>query len=202
MIHDVEQKSPEWFELRKLYPLTASNAQAIATGGKGLETLIWEKLAEKNSTAERENYTNEDIERGNALESHGKGVYSLENSKVVSECGFVTNPLYELCGASPDGLVDDDGLIEIKCFNDRKHFMLIYEQKKTGTFEIESQYRWQMQMQLLITERKWVDYVVFNPNFKESLLVQRVEPDQEAFEKLKKGIEIGIKKINEIEEII
>ena len=65
--------------------------------------------------------------------------------------------------------------------------------------EIESAYEWQVNMQLLITERKWVDFVIYNPNFKQSLLIKRLYPDVSMQTKIKEGLKIGEKMIVEIE---
>lgn len=200
-IHNIEQQTPEWFELRKQYPLTASNAQAIGNNGKGLESLVWEKLSEKYSYAEKEQFTNGHTDRGNELESQARDLYELETGNEVTEVGFITDEeLSKVGGASPDGLVGEEGLLEIKCFADAKHFKAIVDYKKTGTFEIESKYLWQMQMQMLFTGRKWVDFLAYNPNFNQSLLIQRVERDTEMQAKICEGLEKGEKIISEIEE--
>ena len=191
-LHKVKQKTPEWIQLRLDHPLTASQAQAIATGGKGLETLCWTKIAEKYSSAEPEDITNHHIDRGNELEEQARAMYELETGTIVKEVGFVTNDEYPLAGASPDGLIEGGG-IEIKCFADPKHFRFILEEK------IESQYIWQMQMQMLIGEYDFVDFVAFNPNYTQSLVVIRVEKDKEKQEKLKEGLKKGVEIINKIE---
>lgn len=200
VIHNVEQKSDEWFELRKKYPLTASNAQAIGNNGKGLESLIWEKMAERYSSADKEQFTTKDTERGNELEPQARELYMLETGNEVMEVGFVTDEsISNVGGASPDGMVNSDGLLEVKCFADCKHFKAVIDFKKTGTFEIESQYVWQMQMQMLFTGRKWCDFLAYNPNYSQSLLIQRVSPDKEMQEKIKDGLKKGENIINEIE---
>ena len=191
-LHKVKQKTPEWIQLRLDHPLTASQAQAIATGGKGLETLCWNKLAEKYSSASPEDISNNHIDRGNELEEHARAMYELDTGRQVTEVGFITNEKYPLAGASPDGLIEDGGL-EIKCFADPKHFRFIIEPT------IESQYMWQMQMQMLIGEFKFVDFVGFNPNYKQSLVIKRIEPDNVMQEKLKVGLKMGVKIIKEIE---
>ena len=191
----MEQRSEEWYTLRKKYPLTASNAQAIGNNGKGLETFVWEALADRKSFAARENYTNKDLDRGVELESQARSIYELETGNKVAEVGFVTNDeISRVGGASPDGLIGEDGLIEIKCFNDIKHFRYAVE-----GLEPESQYLWQMQMQMLITERKWCDFVAYNPNFKKSLLIIRITADADMQEKIKEGLKTGEKMINELE---
>lgn len=195
VIHNVEQGTPEWFDLRLKYPLTASVAQAIGNQGKGLETLIWEKLAEKYSQADKENYSNKDLERGKELEPIAREMYELETGNKTEVVGFITNSkISKIGGASPDGF-SEDGLIEIKCFNDAKHFQMIVDSEKS---KIESQYIWQMQMQMLFTERKWCDFVAYNPNFSKSVLIQRVSEDKEMQNKIIEGLKIGEKLINEI----
>lgn len=195
-IISVQQKTPEWFALRLKYPLTASEARAIGNQGAGLETLIWEKLAEKYSLADKEKYTNKDLERGVELEPLARDIYELQTGNKVEEVGFVINEeISKVGGASPDGFVNDDGLLEIKCFEDKKHFQMI-----VNGLEIETQYQWQMQMQMLFTGRKWCDFVVYNPNFKQSLLIKRVYPDKEMQEAIKQGLKKGEELIKQIEE--
>ena len=105
-LHNVQQKSHEWFALRLQYPLTASEAQAIGNNGKGLLTLCWEKMAEKYSINEKERYTNHHLERGVELEPLARSLYELETGNTVTEIGFVTNEdISPIAGASPDGLV-------------------------------------------------------------------------------------------------
>ena len=189
IVHNVIQGTDEWFKMRQ-GKMTASHAQAIASAGKGLETYILEMMSEKFSTGEREQYSNKDTERGVDLEDMARSMYELENDCNVKEVGFVE--FNEFVGCSPDGLVDDEGLIEIKCVKDKNHFKLLLDNK------IESKYTWQMQMQMLVTERKWCDYVSYNPNFKQSIIKIRVERDVEKIEKLIIGLNKGVENIKEI----
>jgi len=183
----IEQRSNEWFNIRK-GKMTASNAQAIASNGKGLETYIYSMLAEKYSD-NKEHYTNADMERGIELEQDARMTYAIENGE-ANEVGFIE--MDEFIGCSPDGLVGEKGMIEIKCMNDPNHFKFILNEK------IESKWLWQMQMQMLVAERDWVDFVAYNPNFDKSLVVIRVEKDLASQEKLIIGIEKGKNLIKEI----
>jgi len=187
------QGSPEWFSIRK-GKLTASNAQAIATAGKGLETLVYDILAEKYSSAIPVSYTNEDMERGHELEEAARQIYELERGVKIEQVGFVE--LDEYTGASPDGLIGTDGLVEIKCKKDSVYLRALIEN------DIDSKYKWQLQMQLLVTGRGWVDFVDYCPNFTKSMNITRIEKDPEMQEKLKIGIEEGKKLLKAKEAII
>lgn len=180
---DVNQKSEEWMELRKL-KMTASKATAIGNNGKGLETYITELMADYFSTAEKESFSNEHTERGNELEEQARQIYELEKRVKVDTVGFIE--ANEHLGCSPDGLVGDDGILEIKCLNDVAHYAKIRDKKA------DSGYIWQVQLQMLITGRKWTDLAYYNPNFKHSLIIFRIEPDEKKFEKLRLGIENGL----------
>lgn len=195
VIHNVEQGTPEWFELRKRFPLTASKAQAIGNNGKGLETLVWEKMAERYSSGVAEQLSNPHIDRGVELEPQARSLYELETGNTVETVGFVTNSsVSNYAGASPDGLVSKDGLLEIKCADDKKHFRMIVEGVK-----VDPEYEWQAQMQMLITGRKWCDICFYNPNFTQSLLIQRIKADKESHDALLNGIKKGEEIIKQIE---
>lgn len=193
-IYYCKQQTEEWYELHRKYPLTASHAQAIGNAGKGLETLVRTVLSEKYSTAEKERYSNKDLDRGNELEPQARSLYELQTGNTVLEVGFVANDeISSVGGASPDGLVGEDGLFEGKSFDDKKHFDYIVD-----GLEVESQYEWQMQMQMLFTGRQWCDLVAYCPNFKQSLLIIRVHADKEKQDKIREGLKKGEELINEI----
>jgi putative phage-type endonuclease len=193
-----EQCSPEWFECRT-GKMTASNATAIGNNGKGLDTYINNLMAEKYSSSPKEHYTNEDIERGNELEAQARAIYELQEGVEVEEVGFIE--LDEYTGCSPDGLVGEDGGIEIKCLKDEKYFKVLLE----GIDTIVSSYIWQIQMCLYVSGRKWWTLIIYNPNFKKSMITKTIYPDDKYIDKLKEGLEAGKEKIklinNKIEKI-
>lgn len=190
-IHKMEQRSEEWFEIRR-GKMTASNAQCIAANGKGLESYILSLLAEKYSS-NKESFSNGDTERGTELEEQARMTYEIEREK-VEEVGFIE--MDEYTGCSPDGLVGEDGGIEIKCPNDVNFFKLLIDGKKA----IEPKYLWQVQMCLLVSGRKWWDLVFYNTNFDKNMLVFRIEPDLASQEKLIVGIQKGYNLIKSLEE--
>jgi putative phage-type endonuclease len=189
IIHDCKQGTDEWRSVRA-GKLTASNAQAIATGGKGLETLVWQTLAEEYANVQEEGYSSEAMERGKELEAEARMAYEIERGVFVREVGFVE--MDEYTGASTDGLVEDDGILEIKCPSNAVFFRYSVERK------IDPKYYAQMQMGMLCSGRAWCDYVVYSPNFEKSIVVVRVEKDPIMQEKLLKGIEKGKQLIKEI----
>lgn len=193
-IHDkVEQGTPEWFALR-LGRLTGSDAQCIATNGKGLETLVFEKVAERMTGRFKDQYTNEDMARGNELEALARSSYELESGLQVVKVGFIE--LDENVGSSPDGLIDKDGMIEIKCKNDALFARFMYERK------IEAAHNWQIQMNLYISGREWCDYVIFNENFPKTTVITRINKNEADIAKLKVGITTGTAMIKQILEKI
>lgn len=183
---DINQGSPEWFEIR-VGKVTASHAQAIGNNGKGLDTYLLEVVSEMFSSAQKDQYSNEHTERGNELEPLARSMYELENDCEVEQIGFCE--LNDFIGCSPDGLVGDDGMIEIKCPDDKTYFNLLMNEK------IDNAYIWQCQMNMLILERKWCDLVFYNPNFEKSMKIFRLKPDKEMFSRLKEGFAKAEKEI-------
>lgn len=194
IINSFTQQSDEWFAY-KLGKFSASDAQAIATNGEGLETLAFNKATERiTGMATKKPYSNDAMGNGNELEELARNAVELEFDKLIKQVGLIEMNEYIVC--SPDGLVDDDGMVEIKCPTNRVYAEYLYYKK------IDPKYIAQMQMQMLVSERKWVDYVVFNPNFPKTFIIQRVERDEECIKKIEVGLSLGIVRVKEIMEKI
>lgn len=176
------QGSPEWFAER-LGKLTGSEAQAISANGAGLKTLVNKLVAERLTGKVENGYTNSDMERGKELEDEARNAYELETGNTVTKVGFCK--LDDDVGSSPDGLINDDGGIEIKCFKDSSFVDYMF------TGKVDTGYEWQCQYSMFVTGRKWWDYVVYNPNFKKSLIIKRLYRDEVAIKKIKAGLETG-----------
>ena len=183
------QRTPEWIEIKR-GKMSASNAETIIANGKGLETYIYNLMAEYYSSAEKENYINADMQRGIDLEPEAKIEFQFYTGLDIKEVGCVE--LNEYILASPDGLIGDDGLIEIKCPNDSIYFKLLLSNN------IKPEYIAQMQMQMYVTDRQYCYFVSYNPNFEKSLYIKKINRDEEMIEKLKKGLERGTQLIKEI----
>jgi putative phage-type endonuclease len=191
---DLEQGSEEWHNIRKLKG-TASKATAIRTRGAGLKTLALELFFDYIFTGEKKRFVNEHTERGNELEAQARSIYEILTGNEVQQVGFIEHNDY--IGCSPDGLIGEDGDLEIKCPSDKTYFEYIIDEN----FKVPSDYYNQCQMRLLIEKRKWCDIFFYNPNFTKSHILVRIEPDEKAFEELEEGfkmLEEEIKKLLEI----
>lgn len=182
-VYNFEQHSEDWYNIR-LGKLTASNAKTIAVAGQGLETLCYELAAEILTKHRKEGYTNAAMEQGNALEDNARTLFELQTGYTVEQVGFVEEDEY--CGCSPDGFIlNRTSGIEIKCPQDNTYAKYLYDG------EIKPEYYAQMQMQMLLTGCSYWYYVVFNPNFDESIVIKKVEADKEFQTKLRLGIQKG-----------
>ena len=190
-IYNFEQRTEDWYNIRK-GKMTASNAETIIANGKGLETYIYNLMAEYHSSAEKENYINADMQRGIDLEPEARLEFEFYTNLDVQEVGFIEHN--EFIGVSPDGLIGNDGLIEIKCPNDSIYFKLLLSNN------IKPEYIAQMQMQMYVTDRQYCYFVSYNPNFEKSLYIKKINRDEEMIDKLKKGLERGTQLIKEIKE--
>lgn len=174
IIRDIPQGSEEWIQL-KLGVATASNFNKIITAG-GKESATLEKYALQLATestlfSAEPNFKNEIMARGNELEAEARQVYQEETFNIVEEITMFKSDCGNF-GYSPDGLVANDGLIEIKCPLATTHFQYILEDK------VPSDYWQQLQGGLWVSGRNWIDFVSYHPNFKEKkLFIKRVERD-------------------------
>jgi len=171
---------------------TASDATAIGNVGKGLDTLCLKKVLEYHLDQEKTFEGNEHTERGNELEPIARDIYEMETGNDVQEVGFVEYS--EFAGCSPDGLVGEEGGIEIKSISNEKYAKVLLGE------DIKKDYDWQVQMNLLCTGRKWWDLVIYNPNFKDNIKIYRIEPDEDKHQKLLDGIEKGEQLIKQYKE--
>lgn len=180
--HNVEQGSDAWWDLRKGM-MTGSKATAIGNNGRGLITYC----NNLKSGIVDKGFEGEHTKRGHELEWQARELYSLQTGFEVEEIGFITNDaISSIVGVSPDGMMSTRKRgIEIKSLCDEKH------QKMIDNFKIDSGHMWQMQLQILIGEFEYVDYVLFNPNFEEDLIICGVFPDSDKQDALLRGIRQG-----------
>lgn len=199
----MEQQTPEWDEIKIIFPFSASSAQAIQAMGKGLDTLIKEKLIAKYSAQDPERFESGHLDRGNTEEPDISDIYELTTGNKVTKVGFITNEnICSMAGVSPDALVNDDGMAEYKSLSDTAYYEKLKQIGTKGEFKIDSNYFWQCQMQMLFAERKWNDHCLYNPNWKKSILIQRIYADAHSQQKLITGLAYAVRRYKEEEAII
>ncbi len=181
---DVEQGSEEWFAARVGIPtaskfdkiLTPTGKASTQADGYAAELLAEIITGKPVQTFEKTPW----MERGNELEAEAALYYELQNDIEVKAVGFCTDDL-GLYGCSPDRLVGEDGLLEIKCPAPHTHVQYLLSGK------VDNGYMPQIQGQLLVTGRKWCDWMSYNPEM--PALVIRVERNEEYIANLKKELE-------------
>lgn len=173
-----EQRSDDWFAARagKVTASALHKVMARTKTGYGADRANYhaQLVAERLTGRPADSYSNAAMQWGIDTEASARLAYSALIGDAVPEIGFVDHPAIELTGASPDGLVGFDGLVEIKCPNTSTHLAAL-----TGA-GIDKKYMLQMQWQMACTERQWCDFASFDPRMppEMQLHVRRVDRDE------------------------
>jgi len=177
-VSNFEQGSQEWLQSRLGKPTASNFGKLITPTGKpssSAEGYINELIAQRITGEIPEFYKSEAMERGSELEPHAKATYELTRDVEVVEVGLCLHDEFE-CGASPDGLVCDDGGLEIKCPLPHNHVAYL----RAG--DVPSKYIPQIQGCLWITGREWWDFMSYHPSMED--LIVRVYRDDAYIKKL------------------
>lgn len=193
---NIIQGSDEWFSAR-LGKVTASriaDIMAKTKTGWGATRKNYEAqlIAERLTGQREETFKSAAMERGNEVEAEARTAYEFFYDAVVSEVGFVDHPNIEMSGASPDGLIRSDGLVEIKCPNTATHLTTLLGGSIKGS------YIKQMQWQMACTDAQWCDFVSYDPRMPEHLqmFVQRVHRDPELIQSIEDHIKDFLSEID------
>ena len=167
MITAIEQGTDAWKQQRLGY-VTASRVSdvmaKVKTGeAKTREKYRYELVVQRLTGVVPEGYINDAMAWGTDNEPYARMKYEAKTGNFVQLTGFHKHPTIAWVGASPDGMIEDDGLIEIKCPNTETHLRTL-EAKKAP-----SQYISQMQMQMWVMNRDWCDFVSYDPRLPEDL---------------------------------
>ena len=194
----IEQGSKEW-HLSRLGKVTASRIADVLSKGKSGESASrknyrTELVVQRLTGVPGESFTNAAMEWGTATEPLARIAYESEMGIFVNQVAFIDHPSISNFGCSPDGLIADDGLLEIKCGNTTTHIDWLLSEKAP------SRYIPQMQCQMACTGRKWVDFCSFDPRLPKDLqlFVVRLNRDVEYI----KAMEVEVEKfLSEVEEM-
>ena len=201
----IEQGSPEWFAQR-LGKVTASRvADVIAKTKTGYSTsrdnYMAQLICERMTGTVAESYSNAAMAWGTETEPLARAAYEAYADVLVDEVAMIAHPRIDAAGASPDGLVGDDGLVEIKCPNSATHIDTLMSQA------VPTKYNTQMQWQMACTERQWCDFVSFDPRMPTELqlFIKRVPRDNNYIAMLEKEIlsfleelDVKVSKLNDL----
>ena len=175
----MDQRSDEWFQAR-LGKVTASRVADVMAKTKtgysaSRDNYMAQLIVERMTGKPAESFSNAAMEWGTAQEPFARAAYEVAQSVMVEEVGFVQHPSIEQAGASPDGLVGDDGLVEIKCPNTATHIETLLSQS------VPAKYLPQIQWQLACTNRQWCDFVSFDSRMPEGaqLFIKQVTIDRD-----------------------
>jgi putative phage-type endonuclease len=175
----IQQGTPEWHQLR-LGKVTASRVADILAKTKtgpsaSRNNYLIELALQRVTKTIEESYTNDAMAWGVQNEGSARVAYEVSTGNFVDQIAFVNHPTITGFGCSPDGLVGNDGLIEIKCPNSATHWGYI------KTNEPPQKYIIQMQAQMAVTGAKWCDFVSFDPRMpeKSQLLIVHIPRDPE-----------------------
>jgi putative phage-type endonuclease len=179
-----EQGSPGWFAAR-LGKVTASRiADVVAktkTGPSAMRTnYMAELLAERLTGVTAESFKSDAMKWGTENEPDARAAYEFYRNETVVEAGFILHPTIDQSGASPDGFVGEDGLVEIKCPNTATHMDTLLGKM------VPAKYVNQMQWQMACTGRQWCDFVSYDPRMPEHLrmFVKRMPRDDKRIKEL------------------
>lgn len=172
---DIVQNTPEWHDIKR-GKVSASRVKDVMAGGKGVtrNNYLSRIVCEILTGTTEDGFSNSNMERGLELEPIARQTYEFFSGNQVDQCGFIDHPFIPRFGCSPDGLVGDDGMIEIKTVIPSTHLGYIEEG------EAPSVYLKQMQSQMACSGRQWVDFVSYCPEMPVhlQLFVKRVIRDE------------------------
>lgn len=180
------QGSSEWLAARAGCLTASAIADMLAktkTGEAASRANLRARLvAERLTGVPQDSFSNAAMQWGNEQEPFARAAYEIKSGSLVDQTGLVMHPNIPYAGASPDGLIDDCGLVEIKCPNTATH--IEYLLSGTPPKKYEPQMMWQMEC----TGRQWCDFVSFDPRMPEhlQLFVVRFDRDEERLDDLRK----------------
>jgi exodeoxyribonuclease (lambda-induced) len=194
---DISQGSNEWYQER-LGKITGSSFHKLLSGNGTKEKYIYDRASEivTGCRSDSDSFTNIHMQRGHSFEAEARSQYVIKTFTRVTEVGLVELGEYVAC--SPDGLVDYDGVIEIKVPDSNNYFRQLLEISAKGTQAISNEHYIQMQFNMYVCNRKWCDYILYNPqhavNNKE-LFIWRVESEEKMQSRISETIDESIIKI-------
>ena len=187
---DCQQGSEEWYEARLGF-VTSSNFHKVLNKRTGRGLYMRKLAAERLTGFAEESYHNNIMENGNLTEDEARGFYEAANDLTIRRVGFVIRD--KDVGGSPDGLVGEDGIIEIKCPLSSTHIEYIMSNR------LPACYVPQVQGLLWVTGRQWCDFISYDPRVVSMPLnIVRVERDVEYIKELAGKVGLFVKELKDM----
>lgn len=164
---NILQRSDDWYAERcgKVTASRVKDLNAKPSKGKALNALGLTILAERLTGVQKETPTNFYMQWGIDNEPHAIAAYENETGYFVNGTGLIDHPFIEMFGASPDGLVGENGQIEVKCPDTTTHLNTLL------TKEVPEEHIPQITSQLACTRRQWCDFVSYDPRLEPELQI-------------------------------
>lgn len=192
----LEQRTPEWFAVRagkvtasRIADLTAKTKTGYSTSRANYKAQL---VCERLTGVPADSFTNAAMQWGIEKEPEAREAYCQHQLCAVNEIGFVHHPRFDMAGCSPDGLVAEDGLVELKCPLSATHIDILLG----GSFP--DKYVKQALWQMACTERTYCDLVSFDPRLPETmrLFIQRIPRDEQAIAELEREVEAFLAEVD------
>lgn len=193
----MEQRSPEWYASRAGKATASRIADVIAKTKSGYSTsranYAAQLVCERLTGVVEESYNNAAMQWGTEKEPEARRLYEFMRDVTADEVALVDHPHIAMSAASPDGLINDDGLIEIKCPNTATHIEYLLSK------EVPSKYKPQMAWQMACTGRQWCDFVSYDPRLPANLqlFVVRYERDERYIAELEAEVKAFLAEVSE-----
>lgn len=196
-MRDCDQRTAEWFAVRlgkatasKIADITAKTKSGPSATRKNYAAQL---VAERLTGTPTETFTNGAMQWGTDTEAEARDAYRQHALVEVVECGFVDHPTVDMSGASPDGLIADDGLLELKCPNTATHIDTLLGKS------VPAKYVGQMMWQMACTGRSWCDFASYDPRLPEHmrLFVIRLHRDDKMIAELEAEVTAFLKEVDE-----
>lgn len=193
----MEQGTPEWFSARAGKVTASRIADIVARTKSGYAAsranYCAQLVVERLTGAVAESFSNAAMQWGTDTEPMARDAYSAKTGELVEKVGFFVHPRIEQSGASPDGAVGDEGLIEIKCPNTATHIETLIDKVPP------TKYLYQMQWQMACTNRAWCDFASYDPRMPANLrlFILRVPRDDKLIKEVEREVMTFLDEVNE-----
>mgnify|MGYP003648924190 FL=1 len=198
IIHDCLQGSQEWLNMR-LGKITASRFKDVMTNGRGsapsktAESYMIELAIEAVTGKSLPFFENDAMRHGTETEPQARAMYEFISGNDVTEVAFIEHN--EFVGVSPDGIIGNDGLIEIKCPTTKTQV-----ERYLNSVGLPDDYKWQVHGQIWVAEREWCDFLSFDDRIDSAAqyLCTRVYRDEKMIKELSDKVDIFTTNLQEM----